>query len=79
VQECGVPGKVPRNFRTDLPAIHVNRKIAVAADPYSDLRLFIRYPAERRAVRIVEFGEATSMPSRSASSCWQAFQTASKV
>jgi hypothetical protein len=43
------------DFCTDLAAIHVDREIAVAADPDGGLRVLVRQPAEppRRANRRV--------------------------
>jgi hypothetical protein len=36
----------PRNLRTDFAAIHVDRKVAVAADAHGGLRLVVRWPAK---------------------------------
>jgi len=69
--------EMPFDFGANFTAVHVNRNITVDADiegsPSSESQ------PTRRAARIVAFGEATVMPSRSARSCCEAFHTASKV
>jgi hypothetical protein len=52
-QQFGVPGKLPRDFRTDLAAIHVNPKVAVAADPCAVCASSSDIQPSRRAARIV--------------------------
>jgi hypothetical protein len=53
--------------------------LRVIADIERSLCILVREPANPRAARIVAFGEATLMPSRSVRSCYEALHTASKV
>lgn len=71
--------EMPFDFGANFTAIHVNRNLTVSADIEGSPSILVREPATRRAARIVAFGDATLIPSRSARSCCEAFHTASKV
>jgi hypothetical protein len=71
--------EMPFDFGANFTAVHVNRNITVSADIESSPCILVREPAHPPGPRIVAFGEATAMPSRSARSCCEAFHTASKV
>jgi hypothetical protein len=67
------------DFGANFTAVHVNRNITVIADIEGSPCILVRESANRRAARIVAFGEAPVMPSCSARSCCEAFHTASNV
>ena len=72
-------GKTLGDFGTDFAAVHMDGEVAITTEADRSLRVLVRQPAQPRAARMVAFGDATSMPSRSAKKPWQAFQIASKV